>query len=135
MPRARHKNKLKCVYYFSPVIFDQFFGKKKTGKKYDQIKNKYTLEIMRILRSASQGSNFTGSYKKKSIFNQCIHYIHMKCFVSPISSISIVCILNLNTEGGTSHNKYRKRSIYHHSNHPKALHIPGIAIPLPHRRY
>ena len=30
--RARHKNKLKCMYYFSPVIFDQFF-KKNIGKK------------------------------------------------------------------------------------------------------
>ena len=84
---------------------------------------------MKILRSASQGSNFTVSYKK-SIFTQCIHYIHMKCFLRPISSTPIVCTLNLNNEGGTLHNKYRKRSIYHHSHHPKALHIPGIAIPL-----
>ena len=89
--------------------------KKKTGKKYEQIKNKYTLKIMKILRSASQGSNFTGSYKKKIIFTPCIHYIHSKCFLSPISSTLIVCILNLNTEGGTLHNKYRKWSIYHHS--------------------
>ena len=57
----------------------------------------------------------------------------MECFLSPISSILIVYILNLNTEGGTSHNKYRKQSIYHHPHHPKALHITGIAIPLPHR--
>ena len=90
---------------------------------------------MKILRSASQGSNFTGSYKKKSIFTLCTHYIHMKYFLSQISSTPIICILNLNTEGGTSLNKYHKRSIYHHSHHPKALHIPGIAIPLlPHCR-
>ena len=73
-------------------------------------KTNYTLKIMKILRLASQGSNFTGSYKKKSIFTQCIHYIHMECFLSPISSTPIVCILNLNTEGGTSHNKYCKWS-------------------------
>ena len=34
---------------------------------YIQPNNKYTLIIMKILRTASLGSNFTGSYRKKSI--------------------------------------------------------------------
>ena len=48
-------------------MFDQFFKKKKKkiGKKSEQIKNRYTLKIMKILRTASQGSKFTGSYKKR----------------------------------------------------------------------
>ena len=30
----------------------------------------YTLKIIKILRKTSLGSNFTGSYKKKSVFHQ-----------------------------------------------------------------
>ena len=90
------------------MIFDRFSKQNKKRKKYEQIKNEYTLKIMKILRTASQGSNFTGSYKNKTILTHCIHYIHMKCFLSPISSTRIVYVLNLNTEGGTSHNKYHK---------------------------
>ena len=33
--------------------------------KWEQIKNKYTLKIMNILRTASIGSHFTASYKKR----------------------------------------------------------------------
>ena len=36
--------------------------------------NIYTLKIMKILRSASQGSNFTGSYKKEYIHS--VHSLH-----------------------------------------------------------
>ena len=41
---------------------------KKNLGKWEQIKNKYTLKIMNILRTAGIGSHFTASYEKKSIF-------------------------------------------------------------------
>ena len=56
------------------MIFDQFSKQNKKRKKYEQIKNEYTLKIMKILRTASQGSNFTGSYKKNYI--DSLHSLH-----------------------------------------------------------
>ena len=45
--------------------------KKKKKKKLGKNKNKLrTLKIKKILRTASLGSNFTGSYKKKSVFTE-----------------------------------------------------------------
>ena len=56
------------------MIFDRFSKQNKKRKKYEQIKNEYTLKIMKILRTASQGSNFTGSYKKNYI--DSLHSLH-----------------------------------------------------------
>ena len=54
---ALQKDKSNCDR--SLLCYGNFF--KKLGKN----KNKYTLKIMKILRTASLGSNFTGSYKKR----------------------------------------------------------------------
>ena len=46
-------------------------NQKKKKKKLGKNKNKLrTLKIKKILRTASLGSNFTGSYKKKSVFTE-----------------------------------------------------------------
>ena len=63
---------------------------------------------MKILRTASQGSNLSCSYKERVYSLSAFVTIHMKCFLSPTSSAPIVYILNLNTEGETLNNKYCK---------------------------
>ena len=54
-----------CIITPISRIIDHY-GKfsKKSGKNKDKLRP-YTLKAMKILRTASLGSNFTGSYKKK----------------------------------------------------------------------
>ena len=83
---------------------------------------------MKILRTASQGSKFTGSYKK-GVYSLSAFINSYEIFSKSNFQYSDCLYLKVFiSQGGTSNNKYRKRSIYHHSHHPTALHIPGIAI-------
>ena len=53
-------------YYYSDLHYEKF---KKNREKIKTNQKQYTLEIRKILRTTSLGSNFTGSYKKKQ--NRC----------------------------------------------------------------
>ena len=38
---------------------------KKSGEHKNKLRTRYSIKTMKILKTASLGSNFTGSYKKK----------------------------------------------------------------------
>ena len=64
----------RCIITSISGIIDHYCyenQKKKKKKKLGKNKNKLrTLKIKKILRTASLGTNFTGSYKKKSVFTE-----------------------------------------------------------------